>query len=89
VKHVHAVAREFAASHEARLFHEVGTLLQDALIDSWIMRRLRESHVADSTAQMTATDIIEFRDAVAAELAAGVVPAGRRGPKWGSFRSEP
>lgn len=85
-KHVHMVAREFAASREADIFHEVGDRLQEALIDAWIMRRIRESHCADSTTAMTATEIIEFRDAVAAELAAGVVPAHTRGLKWCSFK---
>ena len=81
IKHAHQVAREFAASSEARIFHEVGSTLRGALIDAWIMRRLRESHAADSEAQMTATDIVEFRDAVAIELAKGVVRAGTRGMK--------
>jgi hypothetical protein len=81
IKHAHQVAREFAASHEARIFHDLGSSLRGALIDAWIMRRIRESHVADSTIQLTATDIVEFRDAVAAELAAGVVRANTRGMK--------
>lgn len=81
VKHAHQVAREFAASREADLFHDLGTRLRGALIDAWIMRRLRESHAADSTTAMTATDIIEFRDAVERELAAGVVRAGTRQQK--------
>ena len=87
LKHAHQVARDFAASREADLFHHLGSRLRCALIDTWIMRRLRESHAADSTVPMTATDIIEFRDAVQHELAAGVVRAGTRQQKC-SFKVE-
>lgn len=87
ITHAHQVAREFAASNEARLFHHLGSTLRAALIDAHVMRRLRESHAADSTATMTATEIIEFRDAVAGELALGVIPAGTRGMR-GSFKVE-
>ncbi len=80
-KYAHAVAREFAASHEGRLFHDVGSTLRRALIDSWIVRRLREAHHADSVQTMTATEIVEFRDAVATALAAGVQPAHTRLPR--------
>lgn len=82
------VAREFAASREADLFNDMGSRIRMALIDSWIMRRLRESHVADSTEELTASKIIEFRDAVAAELSAGVVPANTRMPKR-AYEEEP
>lgn len=80
-EHVECAAKEFAASTIAltswRLF---GATIQRALIDSFVMQLLQQSHVADSTHALTPTEIIEFRDALAARLAdpKGIVPAGRR-----------
>lgn len=78
--HVESVAREFAASRFAEVWHLFGTDIHNAMIDAHIMTQLRHGWIADSTATYTATEIIEFRNAVAERLAdpKGILPAGRR-----------
>jgi hypothetical protein len=78
-EHVNQAAREFAASHLARSWHLFGSEIKAAIIDSFVMGQIRWAHVADLTRAFTATEIVEFRDAFAAKLAAGVVPANTRG----------
>lgn len=80
--HAARVASEFAASSAARTWFMFGAEIHNAIIDAVVMRELRWSHVADSTQVFTATQIIGFRDAVVACLAAGVVPAHSRGPRF-------
>jgi hypothetical protein len=77
--HAEATARAFAASRFAELWTAFGIDIQRALVDAWIMEQLQWAHVGDSTMTLTATQIVEFRDLVRDKLAAGVVPAGRRG----------
>lgn len=87
-EHVEQTARAFAAAQYRnftwRLF---GIDIRNALIDSHVMEEIRMAHVADSTQTFTASEIIEFRDAVAACLAEGVVPANTRAMKR-SFKVE-
>lgn len=77
---VERVAREFAGSRYADLWTTFGTEIRNAMLDAHIMDQLRHGWIADSTATYTATQIIEFRNAVAERLAdpKGILPAGRR-----------
>jgi hypothetical protein len=79
-EHVEKAARNFSASHLAKSWHLFGRDIQSAIIDAFVMQELRWAHVADSTQPLTATEIIEFRDALAERLAdpRGVKIAGRR-----------
>lgn len=78
--HIERVARDFAASRFADVWHLFGADIHNAMIDAHIMNELRHAWVADSTATYTATEIVEFRNAVATRLAdpKGVMPAHRR-----------
>ncbi len=78
-EHVTQVAREFARTPASKSWFMFGSEIQSAIIDAHVMREIRMAHVADSTQTFTPTEIIEFRDAVAASLAEGVIPAGTRG----------
>jgi hypothetical protein len=77
---VEQAAREFAASHLAKSWSLFGSEIRSAILDSFVMGQLRWAHVADSMQTLTATEIIEFRDALMLRLAdpKGVVLAGRR-----------
>lgn len=86
-EHVTQTAREFARSRFAASWYMFGAEIQSALIDAHVMAQIRMAHVADSEQTFTATEIIEFRDAVAACLAEGVVPANSRAMRR-SFKVE-
>ncbi len=78
-EHIESTAREFAASTVAKSWNLFGADIRSALIDAHVMKEIRTAHVVDSAQTFTATEIIEFRDAVAGFLFMGVVPARSRG----------
>jgi hypothetical protein len=71
-------AREFAASDSRHSWHLFGPVIRNALIDAYLMQEIRWMYSADSERALTPAEIIEFRDAMVARLAEGVVPAGKR-----------
>lgn len=76
--HVMRTACAFAASSNAAHWHLFSGLIRSALLDAHIMSELRWAHVADSAQTLTPSQIIEFRDAVAAQLAIGVRTSRRQ-----------
>ena len=70
--HVAQIAREFANSQEANSWYMFGPGIRRAILDQVVMDALRMADVADSTIQLTAAEIVEFRKNLEGTLAKGV-----------------
>lgn len=66
------LAREFLGSWRAKLWHFVTDDVRRALIDSLVMEHVQLAHAVDNQAPVTPAELIEFRGALIATLAAGI-----------------
>lgn len=71
-EHVNDTAKRFAVTSYAKMWNLFSGEIRRALVDAHVMDELRIADSADSEISLTATEIVKFRDAVAARLAEGV-----------------
>lgn len=71
-KHAAAAARRFAASEAATYWNLFAPPIRACLIDAHLVSELQTADSVDSAITLTASEIMEFRRMLIAELAAGV-----------------
>lgn len=75
---IRLLASKFCDSWQAKLWPFVTYDVRDALIDSVIMDSVRMANAVDNVAPIPPADLIAFRDAFVAALAAGVPRGAQR-----------